>query len=137
MTIRKKPSAAEMLQRQIKSTRRQPPTPIEGDFAQAIGARLEEREITKVAGLPATEEPEPRWYDLAIEVQRRHQEFVGEREAKQQAEHQAAQSTPDLIRSTLAGTVKPSAASAMPLNGSRVLRAALAGGQGTINTTSR
>ncbi|WP_342660398.1 hypothetical protein Rruber_00231 [Rhodococcus ruber] len=133
MTIRRKPSAAEMLTRQIDSVKQKRADAVAGDFAQAVASRLEKRNIARVPGLP-DDQPEPEWYDIAIEIDRRHQEFLAEREDKHLAEQQAAQSTPDLIRSALAGAAQQPT-SAMPLNGSRVLRAALAGGDGTINST--
>ena len=105
MTIKKKPSAADLLTRLIN---------------------------------PKATEPELEWYDLPIEIERRHQEFLSDREANRQttlkAERRAALSTPDLIRSTLAGMKQQDT---MPLNGTRVLKAALAGGHGTINSPSR
>lgn len=131
MTTRRNLSAAAMLTRQINSINRKPDA-IQGGFAQAVGRRLEERNVTAVPGLP-DDQPEPEWYDLAIESHRRHEEFVAEREAKHRAEQHAV-SAPDLIRSALAGATRKSS-SAMPLNGSRVLHAALAGGSGTINST--
>ncbi|MGV9945286.1 hypothetical protein [Rhodococcus aetherivorans] len=133
MTIRKKPSAAEMLTRQINSTKKKGTDAVTGAFAQAVASRLEECHITAVPGLP-DEKPKPEWYDVAIGLHRQHEEFLADREAKNQAEQQAAQTTPDLIRSTLAGAAQQQS-STMPLNGSRVLRAALAGGGGTINST--
>ncbi|MDO1485102.1 Uncharacterised protein [Rhodococcus rhodochrous] len=132
MTIRRTLSAAALLIRQINSTNRKPDV-VEGGFAQAVGRRLEARHVTAVPGLP-DDKSEPEWYDLAIESHRRHEEFLTDREAKHQAEQQAAQSTPDLIRSALAGATRQRS-STMPLNGTRVLHAALAGGGGTINST--
>ncbi|TGB41452.1 hypothetical protein [Mycolicibacterium peregrinum] len=136
MTIRKKRSAAEMLTRQLNSTKSKPAESIDDEFALAVARRLEARQIAKVPGVP-DDQPEPQWYDISIEMVRRHREFLAEREAKRQAKQQAAQSTPDLIRSTLAGASRQSAPTTMPLNGDRVLRAALAGGAGTINSTRR
>ncbi|MFX1783457.1 hypothetical protein [Prescottella equi] len=132
MTTRSNLSAAAMLTRQINSSNRKPDA-IQGGFAQAVGRRLEERHVTAVPGLP-DDKPGPEWYDLAIESHRRHEEFLTEREDQHQAKQRAAQSTPDLIRSALAGATRQRS-STMPLNGTRVLRAALAGGGGTINST--
>lgn len=132
MTTRRKLSAAALLTRQINSTNRKPHA-VQGGLAQAVGRRLEERSVTTVPGLP-DDQPEQEWYDLAIESHRRHEEFLAERKAKQQAVEHASQSTPDLIRSALAGTTRQSS-STMPLNGTRVLHAALAGGSGTINSS--
>lgn len=131
MTIKTNSSAAELLTRQINSTKRTPAGTIEDEFGQAVARRLEQRGIVKVPGLPV-DETEPQWYDLMIEHGRRHREFKAEREAQRQAEQQAAKATPDLIRSTLAGAAgQPT--STMPLNGAAVLRAALNGGRGTVN----
>lgn len=121
-----------MLTRQIHSTK-QKPNAVEAGLAHAVARRLEERNIAKIPGLP-DDHPDPEWYDIAIELHRQHEEFLAEREAKNQAEQHAAQSTPDLIRSALAGSTQQRS-STMPLNGTRVLHAALAGGGGTINST--
>jgi hypothetical protein len=62
-------------------------------------------------------------------------EFEREREVRKQAEQQAAMAqltTPDLIRQAMAET-HPTSKATIPLNGAAVLRAALAGGPGTIN----
>ncbi|MFC7451287.1 hypothetical protein [Rhodococcus daqingensis] len=132
MTTRRKLSAAALLTRQINSTNRKPDA-VQGGLAQAVARRLEERNIATVPGLP-DDQSEQEWYDLAIESHRRHEEFLTEREAKHQAEQHAVLSTPDLIRSALAGAARHRS-STMPLNGTRVLHAALAGGGGTINST--
>jgi hypothetical protein len=76
------------------------------------------------------------WHDKLIELNRRHEEFEREREARKQAEQQAAtaqQTTPDLIRQAMAETHQTTSKATIPLNGAAVLRAALAGGPGTIN----
>ncbi|MYV31964.1 hypothetical protein GQ649_32720 [Rhodococcus sp. DSM 6344] len=132
MTIRRNLSAAAMLTRQINSTKRKPDA-VEGGLAQAVGRRLEERHVATVPGLP-DDKPEPEWYDIAIDLHHRHKEFLAEREAKNQAEQHPAQSTPNLIRTALAGATRQRS-STMPLNGTRVLHAALAGGDGTINSS--
>lgn len=77
----------------------------------------------------ADEEP-AQWYDIAIEQHSRHQEFEAERERKRQSEEQAALPTTAFAASVIRE-------GAMPLNGSRVLTAALAGGDGTINSHAR
>lgn len=134
MTIRKKPSAAEMLTRQLKSGKRRRPPSIDDEFGQAVGRRLAERNIATVPGLP-NDQPSPEWYDIALETHRQNQERRAQHEAEQEAEQLAAQSIPDLIRTALSSATKRPA-SAMPLNGSPVLRAALAGGSGTINNST-
>lgn len=133
MKIRRKSSAAAMLTRQIDALRRKSTDTVEDGLAQAVGRRLKERRIAAVPGI-ADDQPDPEWYDIAIELHRRHEDLLAGREAEHEAEQRAAQSTPDLIRSTLAGAAQQQS-STMPLNGSRVLRAALAGGGGTINST--
>ncbi|GAC00411.1 hypothetical protein GONAM_15_01200 [Gordonia namibiensis NBRC 108229] len=71
------------------------------------------------------------WYEVALEAHRQNQERRAQHEVEQEAEQQAAQSTLDLIRAALASATKRPG-SPIPLNGARVLRAALAGGSGTI-----
>jgi hypothetical protein len=100
MTNKKKTSAADLLYQQINSAKPKPNPKITDPFATEVAKRLEQRSITKVPGLP-DDEPEPQWYDLVIEMERRHQEFLADREAKHHAEQQASLSTADLIRSTL------------------------------------
>lgn len=74
------------------------------------------------------------WYEISLDyLNRREQAARADEEVEeetQQAEKQAEMSTADLIRETL-GTAQKTAT--MPLNGSQVLTAALAGGSGTVN----
>ena len=84
-------------------------------------------------GLPV-DEPPPHWVDLAIEHERRHQQYEAEREAQRQAEEDqqnAPQTTAGIFAEAIAGASRTS----LPLNGAGVLRAALSGmgGHGTIN----
>jgi hypothetical protein len=126
---------AEMLKRALAGTQGRTPQPITDEFAKAIAKRLESRGIVKVPGLPDEDESELEWYEKLLELDRRHEEFEREREAREQAEQEAATAhltTPDLIRRTMAET-HPTSKSTIPLNGAAVLRAALAGGPGTIN----
>lgn len=84
---------------------------------------------------PAKQEP-PRWYDLAIEHHRRHQAFEDERKARQQAEEEERKA-PQTVAGVLAAAIASQADSnpgTIPLNGAAVLRAALAGAPGTINS---
>jgi hypothetical protein len=78
------------------------------------------------------------WYDRAIELHRRHREFETNQKAKKEVERRqaelAAMSTPDLLRAELAK--QSTASTTMPLNGTQVLNAALAGGAGTINASA-
>jgi hypothetical protein len=118
-------------------TRRRNPAPeaIEGDFAQAVARRLESREIVRVPGLPV-DDPEPEWFDVAIEHLRRQQELAAEREARREAEEEA-QNTPQNTASILMGEIAKAAtgsgSTTIPLNGAAVLRAVLNGGNGTVN----
>lgn len=138
MTIKEKPSAAQMLTRRINSTKRKPAETIEDEFAQAVAHRLESRGITTVPGLPQDEPPQ--WYDLAIERERRFREYEAKREAQRQAEEAARnepQSTAGILAVAIAAQADSSPASKhIPLNGAAVLRAALAGHAGTINGQS-
>lgn len=81
---------------------------------------------------------QPQWYDRAIEFHRRHREFEASQKAKTDAERRKAEleamSTPDLLRAELAK--QSTASNTMPLNGTQVLNAALAGGTGTINASA-
>jgi hypothetical protein len=126
----------EMLERAIAGTQGRTPQPITDEFVLAIAKRLEARGIVKVPGLPDEDEPELEWYEKIIELNRRHEEFEREREARKQAEQEAAataqQTTTDLIRQAMAET-HPMSKAPIPLNGAAVLRAALAGGPGTMN----
>ncbi|MUM29069.1 hypothetical protein [Mycolicibacterium sp. CBMA 295] len=76
MTMKKKPGAAEMLSKRLAATAGEKTQSVADSFGQAIGKRLEERGITRVPGLP-DDEPQPEWYDLAIEHHRRHKELEG------------------------------------------------------------
>lgn len=123
------------LVRAMTQRRNSRPVAIEGDFAQAIARQLESRGIARVPGLPA--EPEPQWFDTAIEHLRRQQELAAEREARRRAEGAAEEKRrrpglPNILMSEIAKTATPGRSSApIPLNGAAVLRAALNGGPGT------
>lgn len=128
--IHHKPSTADMLKRQLARTRGNPHT-VDGEFAQAIGQRLEERRITKVPELPE-EHAEPDWWDLAIEHDRRAKELQAQRQAEQEAQN-APQTTANLVMGEIAKAATNSNSLHIPLNGAGVLRAALAGRYGTVN----
>jgi hypothetical protein len=87
-----------------------------------------------IAGLTDESQPEMQWYEKLIELDRQHKEFEREREAREQAEQAAAvapQTTAGIVRAAIANSSGSSGH--IPLNGAAVLRAALAGGPGTIN----
>ena len=59
-SINQKPSAAEMLTRQIAAAQRKPEN-LDDSFAQAIGRKLESRGIARVPGLPGNLPEESTW----------------------------------------------------------------------------
>jgi hypothetical protein len=124
---------AEMLKRALAATQGRTPQPITDEFAKAIAKRLEARGIVKVPGLE--DEPEPDPIGAALDrYQAAERAIEAEREAKRLADEQAAQnarSTPDIIREAV--STSSGSSGHIPLNGAGVLRAALAGGPGTIN----
>jgi hypothetical protein len=80
--------------------------------------------------------PEPTWVDAAIEHERRHQEYVAQREAKRKAEEAEAAKAQQTTAELLANAIRQASAGSspsMPLNGAAVLRAALGGQRGTVN----
>ena len=137
MTIKKKPSAADLLNRQINSTKRKADPPINDPFAQAVAKRLESRGIAEVPGLP-NNPPEVDGFDVLIELHRRNREFQAQRQAQRQAEDEVAKRPPTaagLLAEAIAAQGNTNVPSKhMPLNGAAILRAALAGGAGTINS---
>jgi hypothetical protein len=88
-SINQKPSAADMLTRQIAAARRRPES-LDDSFAQAIGRKLESRGIARVPGL--SDEPEDStWVDAFLEYGRKTRELQEEWEARRKAEEEAAQ----------------------------------------------
>lgn len=137
MSIKKKPSAADLLTRQLNSTTSKPTPTITDPFAEAVARRLESRRIAKVPGLQDNS-PEPDGLEILIELHRRNEEFQAQREDQRQAEEEAAK-RPQTTAGILAAAVRDQANSSgaskhIPLNGAAVLRAALADGAGTINS---
>jgi hypothetical protein len=108
------------------------PEPITDEFTQAVARKLESRGIVCVPGLPADE---PQWFDLAIESHRRNEEIRAEHEAKQKAQKaaQKPRSTASILMGEIARAATGSGSAPIPLNGAAVLRAALNGGNGTVN----
>lgn len=134
MTIKKKPSAAELLTQQLNSTKRKPDPKITDGFAQAVARKLDSRGIVRVPGLPV-DDPEPEWWEVSMEHLRRQQALAAEQEARRQAEEvaQAAPQTTSLLMGEIARAATGSGSATIPLNGAAVLRAALTGGGGTVN----
>ena len=138
MTPKRTPSAAAILQRQVRARQRRLPdqnAPVEDDVEQAIARKLESRGIANVAGLPDDREP-MQWYDLAIESHRQDQALEQRRQAERQAE-EAAKNAPRTAAGMLSAAITEDAQGKhIPLNGAAVLRAALGGAPGTINSES-
>jgi hypothetical protein len=91
------------------------------------------------APAPAKQEtPALTRYEVELELRRHHQAFEEQREEQRRAE-EAAQRPPlsavETIRAALAGNPAP-AQPTVALNSADILRAALAGGAGTINGQS-
>ena len=101
------------------------------DVAKAIARQLESRGIAKVPGLP-DDEPEPEWFDIAIELEKQNKLLEDEREVRCDAEEEA-ENAPKTTADIFCQAIKGSSSKAMPLNGAGILRSALAGGPGTIN----
>lgn len=123
-------NVTRMLKRELSRTSATPRQPAEADpFAQAIGRQLEQRGIVNATGPQA--EAEPEWYDRVIALGQMRQRQEREWEARRQAEAQtetAPQSPAAAFAAAIGGTSVP-----LALNGAGVLRAALAGGHGTVN----
>ena len=124
-------NAAKTVVRALTRAQRRDPAPVEGEFAKAVARKLERRGIARVPGAE-DDSPEPEWFDLAIEHQRRQRATQAELEARRQAEQEAELPTADMLRSAL---TRRTPGTPLPLNGAAVLRAALAGGQGTVNSS--
>lgn len=117
-----------------RQSRQPEPEPIEGSFEQAIARKLQSRGIIAVPGLPS--EPEPQWYDLAIEMNRRQAESEAQRQAEREAA-EADQNRPPSLPAQIVSAIAGKTGNQIPLNGAAVLKAALAGGQGTVNGAAR
>lgn len=110
------------------------PGAVTGGFTAAIARRLEERGIAQVPGIHTADQP-PDWWDLLIEVDRRHRQAEQRRLERQRLEEEATNTAPTAAGVLAAEiTRQAGATSSMPLNGAAVLRAALAGGPGTVNS---
>lgn len=107
MTIARKPSAANLLKRQIERTTPRQPTP--------------------------ARRPAPHPADFAIELHRRNAEALARLDAKRKAEEEAARNASRSAPEALHAAITRGSSNPLPLNGAAVLRAALAGGNGSIN----
>jgi hypothetical protein len=120
-------SPAEMLRRAIAGSQGRTHQPITDELALAIARRLEAKGIAKVPGLPEVEESSEDRLKRLLECLRNDTATV-------EPEPEAApprQTTAGIVREAIAGSI--GASGHIPLNGPAVLRAALAGGPGTIN----
>ncbi len=126
-----------MLERALAGTQGPTPQPITDEFVLAIAKRLEARGITTVPGIPVEEPDEkPLAERLRAFLEEQHdiEERAAERQRQAEEEHDAPpapQTTADIVREAISASTGSSGH--IPLNGERVLRAALAGGPGTIN----
>lgn len=99
--------------------------------AVAFARRLQERGIVgDVPGLPE-DESEP-WGKKVLRILREDREAT-ERYEAEKAQREAEEAQPQTAAGLLAAALSQANHSVMPLNGAQVLRAALAGGSGTIN----
>ncbi len=124
----------ELLEAAIVGTKCRTPQPITDEFAVAIAKRLEARRIATVSGLPdekPDEKPLAERLRVFLEEQRDIEERAAERQrqAEEQDEPPAPQTTADIVRAAISASSGSSGH--IPLNGPAVLKAALAGGPGT------
>ncbi len=82
-------SSGDPIRRALNARRNRLPVhpEIEDDFAQRVGKELERKGIAHIPGLPR--DPEPRWYDRAIELERQQHRIAVEREEAQRREKEA------------------------------------------------
>ncbi len=124
-------NAASKITKLLNSTRPPKPQLLDGAFMQAVARRIEARGIARVPGLPA-DEPEPTWFDLAIEHDRRCKELLDSYTVPHETEQEGHRTPAAIVNASIAS----SSSTTMPLNGAAVLHAALSGGGGTINADS-
>lgn len=74
----------------IRRSRRNRVPEIKDDLSQRIFKELERQGLARVPGLPDN----PQWYDLAIELERRHQQFEAEREEARPRKEEEEQAAP-------------------------------------------
>ena len=123
----------QMLERALAGSQSPTPQPITDEFALAIARKLEARGIAKVPGIPDDEEG---WQDTVLtflQEQGDIEERAAERQSEAEAQHTAPPSTAAILVAEIANAATNSGGAHIPLNGAAVLRAALAGGGGTIN----
>lgn len=122
-------SAADtLLAALLRSQQGHRPTPVTDEFARAVAGKLQERGY-EMPGLPVEER---HWWDRALDSAQAQEQAKRSREEKAEAEAaKPRQSTAALLAAEIA---KASPQQHIPLNGAAVLRAALAGGSGTINS---
>jgi len=125
----------QRLQRAIAGTQGHRPQQITDSLALGIAKRLEARGIARVPGLPEEEEDWPKKVLAFLQEQRDIEERAAERRRQAEEERDAPpapRTTAGIVRQAMA-EAHPTSKAPLPLNGAAVLRAALAGGHGTIN----
>lgn len=117
----KRPSAAALLKRNLPKPKKAKPQQITDAFGQGVARRLEELQITQVPGLPPKPVSESDAWDRVIELGRRMK-------AGQPEQSQPAPAVPESA-SYMINRMIPNgqASSPIPLNGPRVIAAALSG----------
>lgn len=123
MTPKKKPDAAALLRRSLSKPKRTKPEPITDAADQAVARMLEERQIVRVPGLPPKPVTESDAWDRVIELGRRMK--AGQPEQSQPAP--AAPESPGYIINRMIVNSGQTSSSPIPLNGPRVIAAALSG----------
>jgi hypothetical protein len=125
-------NAARILARRLNSTNASPQTTTTDEGELTVLTRMEQRGI--IRGAVRHDDGEPHG-DKVLRVLREDQEwqaqYEAERARREAAQAQAALTLPELLTRAISGGENTS--SHMPLNGPRVLRAALGGASGTIN----
>jgi hypothetical protein len=123
-------SAAEMLKRALAGSQGHVQQPITDDLALGIAKRLEARGIARVPGLPEEEETSEDRIKRVLKYLR-DEKSAEAAEPQPEAAPPPQQSTAGIVREAISSSIGSSGH--IPLNGAAVLRAALAGGPGTIN----
>ena len=98
-------SAAKAIIAALTQSQREP-APVEGEFAKAVARKLESRGITRVPGAQV-HAPEPEWFDLAIEHDRRQKAGQADLEARRQAEQEARLPTAAKLRNAFRQVIWP------------------------------
>jgi hypothetical protein len=106
---------------------------IEGALDQAMIRRMQQRGIVgQVSGMPEPSDPDQERWDKLLAWAQAQKEIQEKAEVKKaEAENPPPETAAETIRCALTGASSPKH---LPLNGAGILRAALAGKPGTINS---